>query len=124
MKNCLTSGRLAAAAWVVAGVFSVPAFAQGGGEAALMRGASPDTTAQQRYQSAIREAGGGLKVSLQECKAVPQGNERKGCEAEARQRYQQDMADARAMRSNPNLGPVNITGGPVRSTETVIEVKP
>ena len=32
-------------------------------EASLARGAQPDTTPQQRYQSAIREAGGGLKVS-------------------------------------------------------------
>lgn len=124
MKNYLASGLLGAAAWVVAGAISVPAFAQGGDEASLARGAVPDTTVQQRYQSAIREAGGGLKVSLEECKTVPQGKERKGCEAEARSRYQQDMANARAMRTNPDLGPVNITGGPIRSTETVITVKP
>lgn len=124
MKNYSASGLLAAAAWVVTGFISAPVLAQGGGEAALMRGASPDTTAQQRYQSAIREAGGGLKLSLEECKAMPQGKERKGCDAEARSRYQQDMADARAMRTNPNLGPVNITGGPIRSTETVTTVAP
>lgn len=124
MKNYLASGLLGAAAWVVAGAISVPAFAQGGDEASLARGAVPDTTVQQRYQSAIREAGGGLKVSLEECKTLPQGKERKGCEAEARSRYQQDMANARAMRTNPDLGPVNITGGPIRSTETVITVKP
>ncbi|MCM2347799.1 MAG: hypothetical protein NDI95_14365 [Acidovorax soli] len=124
MKNYSASGLLAAAAWVVAGTMSVSAFAQGGAEASLMRGAVPDTTAQQRYQSAIREAGGGLKISLEECKAMPQGKERKGCEAEARSRYQQDMADARAMRSNPDKGPVNITGGPIRSTETITVIKP
>jgi len=124
MKNCSVSGLLAAAALVVAGAFSAPVFAQGGEEASLMRGAVPDTTAQQRYQSAIREAGGGLKVSLEECRAMPPGKERKGCEADARSRYQQDMANARAMRTNPNLGPVNITGGPIRSTETVTTVTP
>jgi hypothetical protein len=124
MKNCSASGLLATAAWVVAGAFSAPVFAQGGEEASLMRGAVPDTTAQQRYQSAIREAGGGLKVSLEECRAMPPGKERKGCEADARSRYQQDMANARAMRTNPNLGPVNITGGPIRSTETVTTVTP
>ena len=124
MKNYSACGLLAAAAWVVAGVFSAPAFAQGGEAASLARGAVPDTTAQQRYQSAIREAGGGLKVSLEECRAMPQGKERKGCEAEARSRYQQDMANARAMRTNPKLGPVNITGGPIRSTETVTTVAP
>ncbi|WP_026435039.1 hypothetical protein [Acidovorax sp. JHL-9] len=122
MKNHSASGLLAVAAWV-AGTILAPAFAQAGAEASLIRGAVPDTTAQQRYQSAIREAGGGLKVSLEECKAMPQGKERQGCEAEARLRYQQDMADARAMRSNPDKGPVNITGGPIRSTETVT-VKP
>lgn len=124
MKNYSTTGLLATAAWVVAGVFSMPAFAQGGDEASLKRGAAPDTTAQQRYQSAIREAGGGLKISLQECKTLPAGKDRKACEGDARSRYQQDMAGARAMRSNPNLGPVNITGGPIRSTETVTVVKP
>ncbi|SEA55623.1 hypothetical protein [Acidovorax soli] len=123
MKNHTLSGLLAATVCAVAGVLSVPVWAQGRGEASLMRGAVPDTTAQQRYQSAIREAGGGLKVSLEECKAMPPGKERKGCEAEALSRYQQDMADARAMRSNPDKGPVNITGGPIRSTETVT-VKP
>lgn len=124
MKNYSATGLLTTAAWVVAGIFLVPAFAQGGDEASLTRGAAPDTTAQQRYQSAIREAGGGLKISLQECKAMAQATERKACEGEARSRYQQDMAEARAMRSNPGLGPVNVTGGPIRSTETVIQVKP
>ena len=124
MRNYSVSGLLAAAACVVAGAFSAPAFAQGGEEASLMRGAVPDTTAQQRYQSAIREAGGGLKVSLEECRAMPPGKERKGCEADTRSRYQQDMANARAMRTNPKLGPVNVTGGPIRSTETVTTVTP
>jgi hypothetical protein len=124
MKNYSTSALWATAAWLVAGVFSAPAFAQGGEEASLTRGAAPDTTAQQRYQSAIREAGGGLKVSLEECKIMPQGMERKRCDTDARSRYQRDMADARAMRRNPGLGPVNVTGDPIRSTETVIPVKP
>lgn len=124
MKNHSASGLLAAAAWLVAGVLSAPAFAQGGHEASLTRGAVPDTTAQQRYQSAIREAGGGLTVSLAECRDMPQGKERKGCETDARSRYQQDMANARAMRTHPNLGPVNVTGGPIRSTETVTTVTP
>ena len=93
-------------------------------EASLARGAVPDTTPQQRYQSAIREAGGGLKVSLEECRAMPTA-ERKGCEAEARARYQADMAAAKALlRGDPSAGPVNVTGGPIRSTETVYVVKP
>lgn len=123
MKNYSASGLLAAAAWVVAGTMSVSAFAQGGAEASLMRGAVPDTTAQQRYQSAIREAGGGLKVSLEECRTMAAA-ERKACESQARARYQADMAAAKALLKDPSAGPVNVVGGPIRSTETVYEIKP
>jgi hypothetical protein len=91
-------------------------------EASLARGGVPDVTQQQRYQSAIREAGGGLKVSLEECRALASA-ERKGCEAQARARYQADMATAKAMLRDPSVGPVNVVGGPIRSTETVIEIK-
>lgn len=42
--------------------------------AALERTEVPDTTPQQRYQSAIREAGGGLKVGLEECRAQAQAS--------------------------------------------------
>lgn len=107
------------------GALALPTVAQAqGDEASLSRGAVPDATPQQRYQSAIREAGGGLKVSLEECRAMPVA-ERKGCESEARARYQADMAAAKALlRGDPSAGPVNITGGPIRSTETVYVVKP
>ena len=94
-----------------------------GGEASLARGAVPDTTPQQRYQSAIREAGGGLKVSLEECRAMAAA-ERKACESQARVRYQADMAAAKALLKDPSAGPVNVVGGPIRSTETVYEIKP
>lgn len=126
MRNYWASGLLAAAMGIASGGFSAQVLAQSGdGDlASLERGAVPDSTPQQRYQSAIREAGGGLKVSLEECRAMPQGTERKGCEAQARARYQEDMANARAMRNNPALGPVNVTGGPIRSTVTEIPVKP
>ena len=100
------------------------AAAQAGDDASLARGAVPDTTPQQRYQTAIREAGGGLKVSLEECRAMA-APERRSCESQARARYQADMATARAiLRGDPNAGPVNIVGGPIRSTETVYQVKP
>ncbi|WP_298211879.1 hypothetical protein [Acidovorax sp.] len=98
------------------------AMAAGNEEASLVRGAVPDTTPQQRYQSAIREAGGGLKVSLEECRAMAAA-ERKGCESEARARYQSDMRAAKIMLSDPSAGPVNVVGGPIRSTETVYEIK-
>ena len=100
------------------------ALAQGRDEAALARTAVPDTTPQQRYQSAIREAGGGLKVSLEECRTLAAAESR-ACEATARTRYQADMAQARGiLRGDPKAGPVNIVGGPIRSTETVHVIRP
>lgn len=99
------------------------AAAQGTDEASLARGAVPDTTPQQRYNTAIREAGGGLKVSLQECRAMAAAD-RRACEAQARARYQADMAKAKGiLRGDPAAGPVNVVGGPIRSTETTYEVK-
>lgn len=92
-------------------------------DASLMRGSVPDTTPQQRYQTAIREAGGGLKVSLEECRAMAAA-ERRGCESQARMRYQSDMAAAKAFLKDPSARPVNVVGGPIRSTETVYQVKP
>lgn len=103
---------------------SHPAHAQAraGDEASLARGAQPDTTPQQRYQSAIREAGGGLKVSLEECRALGTA-ERKACEGQARARYKADMATARAMLKDASVRPVNVVGGPIRTTESTYEVK-
>ena len=109
----LTLGALSAA--------SPAAWAQGD-EASLERGAVPDMTPQQRYQSAIREAGGGLKVSLEECRAMVVAD-RKGCESLARSRYQNDMSAAKAMLRNPSAGPINVVGGPIRSTETIVEIR-
>ena len=114
-----------AAAFAVAGVLAGPgtALAQNDDEASLARGAVPDTTPQQRYQSAIREAGGGLKVSLAECRAMAAAD-RKACESQARARYQADMEQAKAMLRDASLRPVNVVGGPIRSSETVYQVKP
>lgn len=99
------------------------AMAQSGDDASLARGAVPDTTPQQHYQTAIREAGGGLKVSLEECRSMGAA-ERKSCESQARARYQADMAKAKAiLRGDPSAGPVNVVGGPIRSTETTYEIK-
>lgn len=113
------------AAFTVAGVLAGPgtALAQNDDEASLARGAVPDTTPQQRYQSAIREAGGGLKVSLAECRAMAAAD-RKACESQARARYQADMEQAKAMLRDASLRPVNVVGGPIRSSETVYQVKP
>lgn len=97
--------------------------AQVGDDASLARGAVADATPQQRYQTAIREAGGGLRVSLEECRSMGAGD-RKSCESQARARYQSDMAKAKGiLRGDPSAGPVNVVGGPIRSTETVYEIK-
>lgn len=91
-------------------------------DAELARADMPDTTPQQRYRSAIREAGGGLKIGLAECRVLPAG--RQACEAEARARYQEDMREAKRMLEDPQARPVNEVGGPVRATETVTVTRP
>lgn len=108
----------------LAGAMAAPATALAqSDEASLARGAMADSTPQQRYQTAIREAGGGLKVSLEECRSMAAGD-RRSCESQARARYQSDMAKAKAiLRGDPSAGPVNVVGGPIRSTETVYEIK-
>lgn len=105
---------LAAAAALAAGSAGVWA-----DEASLARGAREDSTPQQRYQTALREAGGGLKVGLAECRNLSAA-ERRGCEAEARERYREDMARARELLRNPQARPVNIVGEPIRVQETTI----
>lgn len=110
---------------LVVGVLSATpssALAQGD-EASLQRGAMEDMTPQQRYNTAIREAGGGMKVSLEECRAMA-ASERRACEAQARARYQADMAAAKEFLRNPNARPVNVIGGPIRGTESTYVVKP
>lgn len=110
---------------LVVGVFSATpssALAQGD-EASLQRGAMEDMTPQQRYNTAIREAGGGMKVSLEECRAMATAD-RRACEAQARARYQADMAAAKEFLRNPNARPVNVIGGPIRGTESTYVVKP
>ena len=84
-------------------------------DAALERGARPDTTPEQRYQTAIREAGGGLKVALEECRQ--QAADRTACERQARQNYKNDMDFARELRRNPDARPTHVTGDAIRSTE-------
>lgn len=116
---------LLAAIALVAGVLAASpslVLAQGD-EASLQRGAVADMTPQQRYNTAIREAGGGMKVALEECRALA-GAERRSCEAQARARYQVDMAAAKEFLRNPNARPVNVTGGPIRGTESTYVVKP
>lgn len=116
--SVLSAGLLPAALLLLPGM----ALAQPSHAASLERSEVPDTTPQQRYRSAIREAGGGLKIGLEECRTL--GAERRACDAQARARYREDMAQARAMLRNPQAGPVNEVGGPIRSTETILVTRP
>ncbi len=65
-------------------------------ERLLARGSVPDTTPQQRYTSAIKEAGGGYKLYLAECAAMAAA-ERSACRRDARAVYDREMAAARTI---------------------------
>ncbi len=65
-------------------------------EQLLARGAVADMTPQQRYRTAINEAGGGYKVYLEECAAMAAA-ERTACRRDAKALYDRDMAAARAI---------------------------
>ncbi|MDW5441676.1 hypothetical protein [Polaromonas sp. SM01] len=62
----------------------------------IERGTFPDTTQQQKYRTAINEAGGGYKVYLAECAAMAAA-ERSACRRDAKALYDRDMAAARAI---------------------------
>lgn len=87
--------------------------------AELERGARPDTTAQQRYQTAYREAHGGRKVALAEC-AKMAASERSACNRQAQESFKADLARAEEMRRNPNARPIDVVGSEIRMTETRI----
>lgn len=115
---------VAAIAIMAGTLFAPPSLVHAqGDEASLQRGAMADVTPQQRYNTAIREAGGGMKVALEECRTLA-ASERRACESQARARYQADMAAAKEFLRNPNARPVNVVGGPIRSTESTYVVKP
>jgi hypothetical protein len=85
----------------------------------LERGARPDTTAQQRYQSAFREAHGGRKVAMEECAKMPAA-ERAGCNRQAQENFKADLARAEQLRRNPEARPINVIGSEIRTTESRI----
>ena len=64
-------------------------------ERSLQRGAVEDATPQQKYHTAIREAGGAYKEALRGC--VQAADERQTCVREAKATYDRDMADAKLM---------------------------
>lgn len=63
-------------------------------ERLLERGAIEDKTPQQKYRTAINEAGGGYKLYLAECASMPAA-ERAACRREAKAVYDREMAAAR-----------------------------
>ncbi len=63
-------------------------------EQSLRRGAVEDVTPQQKYQSAIREAGGAQKEALREC-ALLAPDARLACAREAKATYAREMATAK-----------------------------
>jgi hypothetical protein len=63
-------------------------------ERLLERGAVEDATPQQKYRTAINEAGGGYKLYLEECASMAAA-ERTACRREAKAVYDRDMAAAR-----------------------------
>lgn len=101
----------------VAALLAWPAMASAQNyEVSLERSARADVTAQQRYQTAIREAGGGLKLSLAACRE--EAGNRKACEREARARYREDMEYARALRANPDMPTTQAPITPIEINET------
>jgi hypothetical protein len=120
-KYPIVRGLPVIALWVGMAAYAAPAVSAGE-EASLARGAQEDSTPRQRYNTAIREAGGGLKINLEACKATGR-SERASCNAQAQARYKEDMAAAKELLNNPQARPLNVTGGPIRSTVTDIEPK-
>ncbi len=62
-------------------------------ERSLARGATEDTTSQQKYRTAIREAGGGYKEWLRECDQMPAAD-RGACKRDAKATYDRVIAQA------------------------------
>ena len=62
----------------------------------LRRGGVEDVTPQQKYQSAIREAGGAYKESLRECSQASIGD-RMACASQAKATYNRDMEEAKLL---------------------------
>ena len=87
------SALLISAALITAGsaVMAQPAAME---DSLIARGAVADITPQQKYRTAINEAGGGYKVYLEEC-ATLAAAERTGCRRDAKMLFDRDMAAAR-----------------------------
>ena len=78
-----------------------------------------DVTAQQKYQTMINEAHGGLKINMEACRAQPAAS-RGACAKEAQALFQKDMAAARSILRNPAASTSVPIRTAIRSTETPI----
>lgn len=85
----------------------------------LERAQVADMTGQQKYQTMIAEAGGGLKINLESCRAQPAAS-RAACVKEAQALYQRDMAAARDILRNPSASTSMAIRTDIRTTETPI----
>ena len=83
----------AALAAALLSIFGFAHAAASSAEQSLARGAVEDVTPQQKYRTAIREAGGGYKEWLRECDHLPSAD-RRACKLEAKATYDRDMAEA------------------------------
>ncbi|MGC1172636.1 hypothetical protein [Polaromonas sp.] len=81
-------------AWLLVSASAVLAQPAAMEDRLLERGAVEDTTPQQKYRTAINEAGGGYKLYLEECASMAAA-ERTACRREAKAVYDRDMAAAR-----------------------------
>jgi hypothetical protein len=82
----------------------------------------PDVTPQQKYQTMLNEAHGGLKVNLEACRSQPAAN-RSACTKEAQALFQKDMAAARAILRNPAASTSVAIRSDIRTTETPVAVQ-
>lgn len=105
--NQLAKPILKSAAVLATALFAAANFAHASpmsDDQSLRRGAIEDMTPRQKYQTAIREAGGGYKESLRGC-AQTAGDDRQECTREAKATYDRDMAEAKLiLRTRADAG--------------------
>jgi hypothetical protein len=95
-KNSLSAAALLALAFVAFThvAEAAPAVAPTNDEQSLEKGAVADLTPPQKYQTAIREAGGVYKEALRECDQSGD-DDRRVCAVEVKAAYERDMAQAK-----------------------------
>ena len=95
IRNCGNKGwaLLVATLFVVA---SIAHASPASDDQSLRRGGVEDVTPQQKYQSAVREAGGAYKESLRECN-LASISDRRACASQAKATYNRDMEEAKLL---------------------------